>query len=198
MTETLSAPNPPEFQNGDTQDYETTQINQMLGHFCNPEMRLVDINYFDRITLIVSALSRQTESTPNLTIDHEPATPNRLHPESTPPPTTTIAVNNQLPVDVVVEQHAKKNRSKFSLKRFLFCKQDNLNDPAANNTVNKKLEKNIPGNCCVICLGGIKVYACIPCGHKILCEKCRKTAVHLLKRCPVCRTKTERILRIYD
>lgn len=45
---------------------------------------------------------------------------------------------------------------------------------------------------CVICLAEVASYAAVPCGHLALCERCG-----VQPTCPVCRTKVQRVMRIY-
>ena len=47
---------------------------------------------------------------------------------------------------------------------------------------------------CIICLDKSKEYAIIPCGHWCVCRDC----VEKITRCPVCRTRKENALRIYN
>ena len=51
-------------------------------------------------------------------------------------------------------------------------------------------------NTCVICLNGKKEYACIPCGHKCICSKCKDNKS--ITACPLCRSNTTLICRIFD
>ncbi|KAL0477768.1 ELC-like protein [Acrasis kona] len=49
---------------------------------------------------------------------------------------------------------------------------------------------------CVICLDASRTHACLPCGHRVLCERCSR----LLRdnKCPVCRETVEYVAKIYD
>jgi len=52
---------------------------------------------------------------------------------------------------------------------------------------------------CVVCLSTPAGVCCVPCGHVALCER---DSVALLtasneKQCPVCRSKIDRLLRVF-
>ena len=49
-------------------------------------------------------------------------------------------------------------------------------------------------NECVVCLDGPKEYACVPCGHKVLCAECQGMG---LETCPVCRTEITLIMKVF-
>lgn len=51
---------------------------------------------------------------------------------------------------------------------------------------------------CVICLINPKVYACVPCGHRCICQLCHSKARHNITKCPVCRRKFTQLLRIFE
>jgi len=55
------------------------------------------------------------------------------------------------------------------------------------SALNKKKE-------CGICLSSPAIMAVIPCGHQCMCSNCSKMLNDL---CPICRSKIERICRIY-
>ena len=48
---------------------------------------------------------------------------------------------------------------------------------------------------CVVCLDGVPSYAVVPCGHRCLCKGCRGAAA---RECPVCRTPSQRTMRIFE
>lgn len=56
---------------------------------------------------------------------------------------------------------------------------------------------------CLICMGGPRICAAVPCGHKIWCQACaaddawRPTFFRGVE-CPVCRSAVGSIVRIYD
>jgi protein neuralized len=51
---------------------------------------------------------------------------------------------------------------------------------------------------CVLCLDNVPHHASYPCGHMILCNQCvgerNSTSIRI---CPICRTPTEKLIRIY-
>jgi CRISPR/Cas system-associated protein Cas10 (large subunit of type III CRISPR-Cas system) len=49
---------------------------------------------------------------------------------------------------------------------------------------------------CVVCLDAQRTHACLPCGHKVLCESCSNFI--LGSTCPICRKKVEYVAKIYD
>jgi len=50
-------------------------------------------------------------------------------------------------------------------------------------------------NACTICMNGQSCFACVPCGHCCLCQKCAGSLV--LDQCPICREGIESLFRIY-
>ncbi len=58
---------------------------------------------------------------------------------------------------------------------------------------------NLP---CCVCLIPPKTHACVPCGHKCLCEGCAFIIMNgqdlTEKKCPICREPTSCIIHIYD
>ena len=48
---------------------------------------------------------------------------------------------------------------------------------------------------CVICLEKPPIMACVPCGHKCLCEDC---ATEEIQTCPICRAPITDYLRIFE
>ncbi len=70
----------------------------------------------------------------------------------------------------------------------------NVVDSALFN-INKTLEViEEVRNECVICLDLTPDYACVPCGHKCLCEKCKDSVL----TCPICIKKCESIIKIFS
>ena len=53
-----------------------------------------------------------------------------------------------------------------------------------------------------MCLRLPKTHACIPCGHKCVCDKCAVIIMNnqdnTNKKCPICRANVNCIIRIYD
>lgn len=60
------------------------------------------------------------------------------------------------------------------------------------------LTKSSENNLCVVCLGNTKSYACIPCGHKIVCKRCYPISKNQFKKCPVCRQNVDKIYQIFE
>eukprot|EP00913_Durusdinium_trenchii_P008551 g8030.t1 len=52
------------------------------------------------------------------------------------------------------------------------------------------------GSDCVVCMAQPRRYAFTPCGHRCVCHLCAVGVSHTDRRCPICRTKVVRILRI--
>merc|ERR1712194_865604 len=49
---------------------------------------------------------------------------------------------------------------------------------------------------CVICMDGERTHAYIPCGHKVVCERCSLQID--ISVCAVCRTPAQACIRIFD
>lgn len=45
---------------------------------------------------------------------------------------------------------------------------------------------------CVVCMDGLAVFACVPCGHLCLCDDCK-----VLDKCPMCRVKVQYTMKIF-
>eukprot|EP00931_Biecheleriopsis_adriatica_P035784 TRINITY_DN20615_c0_g1_i2.p1 TRINITY_DN20615_c0_g1~~TRINITY_DN20615_c0_g1_i2.p1 ORF type:complete len:169 (+),score=27.61 TRINITY_DN20615_c0_g1_i2:82-588(+) len=54
------------------------------------------------------------------------------------------------------------------------------------------------GNECVVCMASSRQYAFTPCGHRCVCHMCAVSSVRTDRRCPICRAKVVRILKILD
>lgn len=53
-------------------------------------------------------------------------------------------------------------------------------------------------NLCCICLNRPRSVAMVPCGHKCVCSDVKCHGGMVGKRCPICREKVERTMRIFD
>jgi len=53
-------------------------------------------------------------------------------------------------------------------------------------------------NCACIVCGDPSNYVFIPCGHCVTCEQCSQEIQHINKKCPICRSKITRAIRIYS
>lgn len=51
---------------------------------------------------------------------------------------------------------------------------------------------------CVVCMANERAVACVPCGHKCLCEECSNDTVLRSKKCPMCRADVHMFLRVYE
>lgn len=47
---------------------------------------------------------------------------------------------------------------------------------------------------CTVCLEDVANHVLVPCGHLALCQRCRWLAS---SRCPVCRQRVERVIRVF-
>ncbi|CAE8634685.1 unnamed protein product [Polarella glacialis] len=54
------------------------------------------------------------------------------------------------------------------------------------------------GGECVVCMSSSRSYAFTPCGHRCVCHMCAVDLVRNDRRCPICRAKVVRILKIID
>lgn len=51
---------------------------------------------------------------------------------------------------------------------------------------------------CVICIDAKATHACVPCGHKCMCENCSKTFMREPEpKCPMCRQEVEQMTKIF-
>ena len=50
---------------------------------------------------------------------------------------------------------------------------------------------------CVVCMSNERAVACVPCGHKCLCEGCSKTEA-VGNKCPMCRREVFLFMRIFE
>lgn len=53
------------------------------------------------------------------------------------------------------------------------------------------------GEECVMCMAASKSFICMPCMHVCLCATCAVAVRESPRQCPVCRTATTQILRVY-
>jgi len=51
---------------------------------------------------------------------------------------------------------------------------------------------------CVVCFERENGYAFMPCGHKCMCKICAVQTLNKFRECPYCRTRIEKIQRIYE
>mmetsp|Transcript_2779 Transcript_2779/g.4728 ORF Transcript_2779/g.4728 Transcript_2779/m.4728 type:complete len:142 (-) Transcript_2779:98-523(-) len=58
--------------------------------------------------------------------------------------------------------------------------------------------QNERGTDCVVCMSAPRRYAFTPCGHRCVCHLCAVGVCQTERRCPICRAKVVRILRIID
>ena len=49
---------------------------------------------------------------------------------------------------------------------------------------------------CVICMFAERSHACVPCGHKCLCEGCADVAK--VKTCPMCRKEVMMMVQVWE
>ena len=51
---------------------------------------------------------------------------------------------------------------------------------------------------CVICFDAPRVMAFVPCGHRCLCHECSAMFVHIGAICPLCRTPSRELVRMFE
>jgi len=51
---------------------------------------------------------------------------------------------------------------------------------------------------CVICCDAPSCMALVPCGHRCLCEACSDVFLRSGQDCPMCRSRPEQLIRVYD
>jgi baculoviral IAP repeat-containing protein 2/3 len=64
-------------------------------------------------------------------------------------------------------------------------------------TIAKEENEIDDSHLCVICLENARSHACIPCGHKILCQECAPT-IEQQGKCPVCRAELSHCTKIFE
>mmetsp|Transcript_21435 Transcript_21435/g.71002 ORF Transcript_21435/g.71002 Transcript_21435/m.71002 type:complete len:260 (-) Transcript_21435:271-1050(-) len=72
-------------------------------------------------------------------------------------------------------------------------KAQTVSSPSNRHNSNDKDDSNALDGLCVICLDKQAKMACVPCGHKCLCEDHSAG----LRACPICRTNVQTVLKIY-
>ena len=51
---------------------------------------------------------------------------------------------------------------------------------------------------CSICLTAAKTHVLTPCGHKCMCEQCARSFRTEYSQCPICRSRVQSVMRVYD
>ena len=50
---------------------------------------------------------------------------------------------------------------------------------------------------CVVCLAQEKTHIFLPCGHRCTCEHCAGQVIRRTKLCPICRSQTQSIVKVF-
>jgi hypothetical protein len=50
---------------------------------------------------------------------------------------------------------------------------------------------------CVICFHGASEFACVPCGHRCLCQRCSEQFKSASAKCPMCREPMLMVMKVY-
>jgi Zinc finger, C3HC4 type (RING finger) len=50
---------------------------------------------------------------------------------------------------------------------------------------------------CVVCLAQEKTHMFLPCGHRCACEYCASQVVRHTRRCPICRSHSQSIVKVF-
>lgn len=77
---------------------------------------------------------------------------------------------------------------------FLLDNDDDTDNDAPFAPVLENFSPRRPDSC-VVCLAEPTTHACIPCGHKCLCENC---STEQINRCPLCQGELIMIVQIYN
>ena len=93
----------------------------------------------------------------------------------------------------------KLSFSQAALQTWMYPKNDSGHSPApirpeptpSGSSPSKETGKS---ECCV-CLGKPAIMACVPCGHRCLCEDC---ATEAIQTCPICRQSRTGYMRIFE
>jgi hypothetical protein len=97
---------------------------------------------------------------------------------------TSVAAALERHTETLEEKIGTLQHEKSELASTLHCLKDELQSVADNQYEGQ----------CVICLTGAASYAVVPCGHLSLCDECVTAQP---EDCPVCRTRTQNLMRIY-
>lgn len=114
--------------------------------------------------------------------------------------TLSNAINQQQRTSIVSSGHSQPSKASSSMQTLTARvshknKSGNVSKPQRPSTSGVDLSMS---NACVICFGAQKIYACIPCGHRCICNSCFKNSRYMITKCPLCRKTITQILKIYD
>jgi hypothetical protein len=107
-------------------------------------------------------------------------------------PTTTTANNDMCitpTLDATASQHPPRHESPAAHDG-----ESSILIPADIITASDSSSRS-----CVLCLDNVPHHASYPCGHMILCNQCvgERNSTTSIRICPICRTPTEKLIRIY-
>ena len=60
------------------------------------------------------------------------------------------------------------------------------------------MERAASDDSCSICLTAAKTHVLTPCGHKCMCEQCAYAGYRAGSQCPICRSRVQSVMRVYD
>ena len=86
--------------------------------------------------------------------------------------------------------------STYRLRVIATLKEPPLEPSTEVGTSGKRKREEEP-RLCVVCTDEDASVACVPCGHVCACEACSGGLAAHDRRCPVCRSNVERMMRVY-
>ena len=92
---------------------------------------------------------------------------------------------------MLLEINKELNLSKLQNNKFVKNKLNN------NNNINSNSNSNEIGSCCIICEENINNMVMVPCGHRYLCENCRKE-IKTINTCDICKKDVKMIIKTYN
>lgn len=103
-------------------------------------------------------------------------------------PIVTKGLMHPVRTDATFDDTTKKIQEQYRLQnQATYVPGDNSNTEGQNSASE-----------CVICRAEKATHACVPCGHKCMCENCCKTFMRQTERkCPMCRQKVEQMTKIF-
>ena len=102
-------------------------------------------------------------------------------------PIVTKGLIHSVRRDAKFDEATKKIQEQYRLQnQATYVSGDNSNTEGQNSA-----------SVCVVCMDAEATHACLPCGHKCMCETCAGLVLHTTESCPMCRAKITGIIQIF-